>query len=143
MLFYNNHCIPNTDSATLFMVANALPFDNYQDHYAGISLRVLELMEIALDQGESPIALMEDYLQVYYMGDDRLQTMADFLMQQDQMLTVLQTLKSRWNSYDPNQEEDGLLYGSGISKEDATLRYSSVTFRSYLEVLSTFTDVAL
>ena len=68
MIFYHPQLMQNESEAKLFMVINPVAFKNFEDHEAAIFIQLHDLVEKAIKQKESPVSLIEDYLNVTYTG---------------------------------------------------------------------------
>jgi hypothetical protein len=136
MIFYHNQLMKTQSQLRLYLVANPVPFERYEDHEAALQIQLHELIERAMAEKENPIALIEDYLGLTYNGGDTLDEIANFLINTDQMNVALQSLQENWHHLDKRMPGDSLMYGSGISREDAVRSYSELTLRNYLETLS-------
>lgn len=137
MIFFNNQLMPSEDSAALFMVSNPIPFENFEDHQAGIFIRLHHLIAWSMEEGDDPVALMEEYLETVYSDSRSVEEIANFLLYHDKMQSALWTLKENWSSLDNTVPDDSLMYG-GMEKEDAVQMYVDTNLRRYLEVLSNF-----
>ncbi|MAQ76902.1 MAG: hypothetical protein CL613_11305 [Aquimarina sp.] len=134
MIFYNNQLMKTREDAVLYMVSNPVPFEGYNDHEAGIYIQIHELIERAIAEGENPVMLIEEYLEIVYMGGEMINEMAAFLFQTDRMHQALWSLQESWDAIDTSLPEMSRMYG-GLSKEEATQLYAETTLRSYLEAL--------
>lgn len=135
MIFYHSQLMNTSKEARLFMVDNNKPFDNYDDHEAGIYFHLHDLIEQAIEEHENPIALMEGYLGGSYHSGDTPDEMVSYLFNTAQMNSALQSLKESWQTVDASLPDTSLRYG-GIPMEEALDIYSETTLRSYLETLS-------
>ncbi|QKX04178.1 hypothetical protein HN014_04395 [Aquimarina sp. TRL1] len=140
MIFLNNQLMPSEDSATLFMVSNPIPFENFEDHQAGVYIRLHNLIAWSMEEGDDPIALIEEYLETVYTDSKSVEEIANFLMYHDKMQSALWGLKENWSNLDDTVPEDSLMYG-GVEKGEAVQMYADTTLRRYLEVLSRFENV--
>lgn len=140
MIFLNNQLMPSEDSATLFMVSNPIPFENFEDHETGIFIRLHNLIAWSMEEGDDPIALIEEYLETVYTDSRGVEEIANFLMYHDKMQNAMWTLKESWSNLDDTVPNDSLMYG-GMEKEDAVQMYTDTNLRRYLEVLSRFESV--
>lgn len=129
--------MPNEQSATLFMTTNTKNFDRYENHEAALYIQLHQLIETAFLEGENPIALIEEYLEVIYTDGKTTEEIANFLAHSDQMQLALWTLKESWSAMDESLPNDSLIYG-GLSKEEAIQLYSEITLRTYLEALAQY-----
>lgn len=136
MIYFNNQLMPDSRSATLFMVTNTTAFERYEDHEAALFIHLHTLIEQALTQGEKPIALIEDYLELRYTEGTSIAEIADSIAQSDAMQMALWELKERWGSLDKSLPDDTLLYGGDIDKDSAVQHFCTITLRSYLEALA-------
>ncbi len=134
MIFYNNQLMPTRAEATLYMVSNAVPFSSYDDHEAGIYIQLHELIERAIEEGEDPVMLIEEYLEIIYSSGSSIDEIAAFLFYNDRMVQALWTLQQSWNEIDKTLPETSLIYG-GIAKDEAIKLYSEITLRAYLDAL--------
>lgn len=139
MIYYNSELMPDSNSATLFMVTNSKPFTRFEDHEAGIYLQLHTLVELSMESGENPIALIEDYLGITYTDGQAADDIAYFLYYTDSLQNALWSLQVRWQKKTDLVTEDSYLQ-SGISKEQAIEQYTQTTLRVYLEALSNYTD---
>ena len=137
MIYYDTQLMPNSESATLFMVTNAKPFDRYEDHEAAIYIQLHLLVDLSIQSGENPIGLIEDYLEITYTDGKTVTEIADFLANTDRVQNALWSLELNWKKKDDTLREPSYLQ-SGISKEEATQLYTHITLRSYLEALSNY-----
>ncbi|WP_027395058.1 hypothetical protein [Aquimarina latercula] len=140
MIFLNNQLMPSNESATLFMVSNPIPFENFEDHQTGIFIRLHNLIAWSMAEGDDPIPLIEEYLETVYSDSNTVDEIANFLMYHDKMQSAMWTLKENWSNLDDTVPDDSLMYG-GMEKEDAVQMYADTTLRRYLEVLSRFESV--
>lgn len=138
MIYFNNQLMPNSNSATLFMTTNPKKFERFEDHEAALYIQLHQLVEHAFAKGENPIALIENYLELVYTEGQSVAEIADFLANTDTMQLALWTLKESWDKLDESTPQDSLLYGAGISKDEAVQLYSEITLRTYLEALAQF-----
>lgn len=136
MIFFNAQLMPDRESAILYMVANPIAFISFEDHQAGIYIQLHELIERAVQEGEDPILLVEEYLDTIYTGGRSPEELATFLMEQDVMVQALTTLQQHWRHLDTSLEA-GSIEAGGMGKKEALQLYSEVTLRSYLETLGT------
>jgi len=136
MIYFNNQLMPNNTSAKLFMVTNTKPFERYDDHEAALYIQLHEMVEQAFANGEDPVALIEDYLELVYTDGKSVGEIADFLANTDKMQLALWTLKESWDKLDETVPQDSLLYGAGLDKEEAIQVFSEITLRTYLEALA-------
>ena len=135
MIFYNNQLMKTREEAVLYMVSNPVPFEGYDDHEAGIYIQLHELIQRAIAEGENPVMLIEEYLEVIYTGGENIDEIAAFLFQTDRMHQALWSLQESWGAIDTTLPEISKMYG-GISKEEATQVYAEITLRSYLTALA-------
>jgi len=134
-IVYHPQLMPDTPSATLFMVANPMSFQNYEDHYAGVYLRLYELIENAWDAQENPIGLLEDYPDICCPECGSATDIANYLIGHDKMLTALNMLRQKWRKLDPEFPFSRFTKG-GLSQKERCNLYHQTTLRSYLEALS-------
>ena len=135
MIYINNQLMPDDTSAILFMVTNTKTFERYEDHEAAIYMQLHHLVEQSLANGENPMALIEDYLEIVYTEGKSVTEIADFLAHTDKMQLALWTLKESWGKMDEFVPENSIIYG-GIEKEEAIQLYSEITLRTFLEALA-------
>lgn len=140
MIFFNNQLMPSDDSATLFMVSNPIPFENFEDHETGIFIRLHNLIAWSMAEGDDPIALIEEYLETVYPDGREVDEIANFLMYHDKMQNALWTLKENWSNLDTTVPDNSIMY-SYMDKEEATQIYADTSLRSYLETLARFESV--
>ncbi len=138
MIYYNAQLMSDDASAILFMVNNSVLFERFEDHEAAIHFHIHQLVEQAIASGESPVALVEDYLDISYTDGSNPHEISDFLLQSDVMQSALGNLKENWHQKSTDLPDEGLLFGQGIAQNEILERYSKITLRSYLETLSTF-----
>ncbi len=138
MIYYNSELMPDSHSATLFMVTNAKPFTRFEDHEAGIYIQLHSLVELSIASGENPIGLIEDYLGITYTEGKAVEEIALFLAYTDRVQNALWSLQLRWHKKSDIVTEDSYLQ-SGISKEQAIELFTQITLRVYLEALSNYT----
>ncbi|WP_010180398.1 hypothetical protein [Aquimarina agarilytica] len=138
MIYYNPQLMPDDAAITLFIVSNPESFERYEDHEAALHFHLNELIKQAIAEGEMPIALIEDYLEVSYNDGNMVNEISDFLMHTDTMQSALGMLKESWHQKQGDTVEEGLFFGQGISEEEITQKYAQITLRSYLETLSAF-----
>ncbi len=138
MIYFNNQLMPDANSVKLFITTNTKAFKRYEDHEAALYIQLHDLVEQAFANGDDPIALIEDYLELVYTEGKSVAEIADFLAHTDKMQLALWTLKESWDKLDETTPQESLLYGSGIDKEDAIALYSELTLRTYLEALAQF-----
>ena len=138
MIYYNAQLMPDDSASTLFMVSNPESFERYEDHEAALHFHLNELIKQAVSEGEMPIALIEDYLEVNYNDSNTPNEISDFLIQTDVMQSALGMLKENWHQKQGDAMEEGLLLGQGLSEEEVIQKYAQITLRSYLETLSAF-----
>ncbi|WP_241479982.1 hypothetical protein [Kordia jejudonensis] len=122
-------------SAILFMVENPSPFKQYEDHEAAIYITIHLLIEDAILQGENPIAMIENYLNVVYNGGTTTGEITDYLIQTGSLQNALWELKEKWSELDTKINENSLMYSS-LSKQNVTEIYAQRTLRTYLETLA-------
>ena len=134
MIFYNNQLMSSREEATLYMVSNPVPFRNYDDHEAGIYIQLHELIERAISEGENPILLIEEYLEIVYTGGTDIDEIAAFLFNTDKMNQALWTLQQHWDNIDETLPTNSLMYG-GIDTQEAVQLYCEITLQSYLNIL--------
>ncbi|WP_346881275.1 hypothetical protein [uncultured Algibacter sp.] len=127
--------MPDDNSAILFMTTNTKAFERYEDHEASIYMQLHDLVEQAFANGENPMALIEDYLELVYTEGQSVKEIADFLAHTDKMQLALWTLKESWDNMDTSVPDNSLMYG-GMEKEEAIQLYSEITLRTYLEALA-------
>ena len=139
MIFYNNQLMKNHRQLRLYLVSNPKPFKRFEDHEAALQIQVHELIERAVKEKEDTIALIEEYLQLNYTGGNRPEDIASFLLNTDQMIHAMHTLKDNWDQLDESLPEDSLMYG-GTTRDEAVQAFSEITLRNYLETLSTVYD---
>jgi len=139
MIFYNSELMPDSHSATLFMVSNAKPFTCFEDHEAGIYLQLHTLVELSVESGENPIGLIEDYLGITYTEGKATADIAFFLAYTDRVQNALWSLQLRWQEKSDIVTTESYLHG-GISKDQAIQLFTQITLRVYLEALSNYTD---
>lgn len=135
MIFFNPQLMPTRAEATLYMVSNPKPFTRFEDHQAALYLQLHDLIERAMEEGDDPILLIEEYLGKVYTDGNIIDQIAAFLMEQDAMILALWTLQESWRNYDASLPENSLMYG-GMDKKEAIQLYAEITLRTYLEVLS-------
>lgn len=138
MIYVNNQLMPDDNSIKLFTATNSTSFERFEDHEAAIYFQIDALIEEAMGNGENPIALIENYLEITYTDGRTIEEIAAFLCHTDKMQCALWTLKERWGKFDKNLPEDSLMHGGGISKDEAIQIYSETTLRTYLEALAQF-----
>ena len=139
MIYYNSELMPDSNSATLFMVTNSKPFTRFEDHEAGIYLHLHTLVELSIASEENPIGLIEDYLGITYTDGRSVEEIAHFLAYTDRVQNALWSLEIRWKKKTAIKTEDSYSQ-SGISKENAIELYTQITLRVYLEALSNYTN---
>lgn len=135
MIFYNSQLMQNESEAMLYMVSNPVPFIRFEDHQSAIYIHLHQMIEHAINAGENPITLIEDYLNITYNSGESIDEIASFLFQTDKMVSAMWTLKESWDMIDESLPQDSLMYG-GIGRERVLELYSEITLRSYLETLS-------
>lgn len=135
MIFFNNQLMKTDNQCRLYMVSNPLPFERYDDHEAGLYIQLHEMVELATEQKESPIALIEEYLGISYTGGETTDEIVAFLFQTSHVTHALYNLRDNWKEMNQSFPEDSLMFG-GVSKEQAIQIYYETSFRSYLETLS-------
>lgn len=135
MIFCNPTLMPTPETALLFMVHNPVPLQNYEDHQAALCIQLHELVIRSRAEGENPIALVEDYLGVYYNEGATPEEITSFLINQDVMIRAFSILRSNWKSFNPNVKSESITE-RGLSKEEYMERYAEITLRTYLETLS-------
>ena len=138
MIYFNNQLMSDHTSVKLFITTNTKAFERYEDHEAALYIQLHDLVEHAFTNGDNPIALIENYLELVYTEGASVAEIADFLAHSDKMQLALWTLKERWDKLDETAPQDALLYGNGISKAAAIALYSELTLRTYLEALAQF-----
>ncbi len=136
MIFFNPTLMPTPETALLFMVHNPIPLENYEDHEAALYIQLHELISRSKSEGEDPIALIEEYLEVYYNEGHTAEEIAAFLIGQDKMIHALSLLRSNWKTYSPDAQPESIAYG-GLSKQAYLEQYGELNLRSYLETLNT------
>lgn len=139
MIFYNSELMPDSHSATLFMVTNAKPFTRFEDHEAGIYIQLHTLVELSIESGENPIGLIEDYLGITYTDGRSVEDIAHFLAYTDRVQNALWSLQLRWQNKSAIKAEASYLQ-SGISKDQAIQLFTQITLRVYLEALANYTN---
>lgn len=135
MIFYNPTLMPTPETALLFMVHNPIPLKNYDDHEAALYIQLHELVARSRVEGENPIALVENYLGIYYNEGATTDEITNFLIHQDVLVQALSTLRSNWKTFNPNVEAESIAEG-GLSKAEYMECYGAITLRTYLETLS-------
>lgn len=135
MIFYNNQLMKNQQQLRLYLVSNPKTFKVFEDHEAAIQIQLHELVARSIKEKESPIALIEEYLQTSYNGGDTVEDIANFLVNTPQMVHALHNLRDNWEQMDETLPEDSLMYG-GTSREEAVQAFSEITLRNYLEALT-------
>lgn len=136
MIFFNPTLMPTPETALLFMVYHPEPLTRYEDHEAALYIQLHELITESIAAGEQPIALIEEYLEVYYNEGETTEEIAAFLIGQDKMIQALTLLRDNWKSYSPDVTPESIAYG-GLSKQEYLEQYGQLNLRSYLETLST------
>ena len=137
MIFFHHQLMPTDKELRLYLVENPVPFENYEDHEAAIHMRLHELVEQALLDKENPIDLIEQYLQVDYNAGPTAEEITWFLIETDQVKTVLYTLRDHWHHLDNSIPGSSLIYGGdGEAEANAARVHLDTTLRSYLETLA-------
>ena len=136
MIFYNPQLMENQWQLTLFLVNNPVPFNNFEDHQAAIHLKLSELIESALKEGEHPIRMIEDYLSITYSSGTTVDEIANFNYHTHFMQSALYELRENWEEMDDSLPELSVKNGSGTTREQAIEVYTEITLRSYLEALA-------
>lgn len=136
MIFYSNQLMKDEGQIRLFSVSNPVPFENYDDHEAGIYIQLHELITSAIRDHEDPIALLEAYLETTYRGSLDINEITGSIFHSGQMGNALHGLQERWQSYDGSvNEEESYLFG-GHNKAIVRQIHTDTTLLNYLEALS-------
>ena len=125
----------NEQELYLYLVSNPTLFERYEDHEAALQLRLYELVDSALLEKESPVALMEDYLGLVYTGGSDVDSIVHFLMHTPHVQHAHHRLRDHWSSLDRSLPAMSLRHG-GTTRAQARQVFETITLRSYLEVLS-------
>ncbi len=139
MIFYNCQLMQSENHLCLYLVSNPVPFERFEDHEAAIQLKIHELVEQAIKEGESPILLIEEYLNRPYFGGDNVDEIAAYIYNSDLMLHAMHELRDAWMEMDLSLPEVSLKHG-GTTKAQALQVYQEITLRSYLETLAKILD---
>jgi hypothetical protein len=136
MIFFNSQLMRTKSQLRVFLVTNPRPFERFEDHEAAIQINLYELVQQAFENKENPVGLIEDTLKVTYNSGNSIDEIVGYLINTDQMLNAMFTLRDHWIEFDPGIDGDSLLYGYGITRTDAVESFSHNTFRNFLEALT-------
>lgn len=140
MIFYNNQLAKNENQLWLYLVSNPSPFKRFEDHEAALQIWVHELVEIALEEGENVVMLIEEAFVTSYDDGNNAEELAAFIQQSEFMVHAMHTLKNNWDAIDETLPEDSIVHASETNKKQAHQIFPDITLRTYLEALANVYD---
>ena len=139
MIFHHNQLMKNEKELVFYLATNKHPFTCFEDHRAALEIRMHELVEVAFQEQEDPIALIESSLGITYNEGETIEEITHFLINTDHHTHSMSNLQEAWSLIDENLPSESLIH-SGTTEEDAVRVFPTITLRSYLESLSKVFD---
>lgn len=135
MIFYHPQLMQDDQQLRLYIVSNPSPFTRFEDHEAALQIQVHEMVQRAIEQGEDPVAMIEDYLGVVYNEGFAVSDIGNYITGTDHMRHAMHVLRDNWQAMTESSPEDSLRYG-GPGRQQAVEQYSEMNLRTYLDALS-------